>query len=89
MQVLEGNNDFCRPKLDYFLCPLLKLLAVVQNSDVAIEVATLHVLHDKKELIIGLEGVLHVHDERRLSFGEDVALCHNVFDLIIFRDVVL
>ena len=39
-------------------------------------------LHEEVELLIGLEGVVHVHDEGRGYLGQNLPLVHDLLDAV-------
>ena len=79
-------------KTQNYLCgvepyPLLGELEFA--SQVIEELATIEEVHDHVEFVLRLEGVVHLHEERRLHMLQHVALRLRVVDLIPLQQVRL
>lgn len=53
------------------------------------QLPTCYKLHDQVELFVCLEGKLHVDYKRRPHLCQDLALGHDVLELVLLDDVVL
>lgn len=80
MQVLQRQRDFRRVEASTLLGELLRLAQVVE------ELAAGTVVENEVELVAGLEGVFHAHDERVVDLAQNVPLRLRVLDLVLLLD---
>merc|ERR1719295_2022879 len=78
MEKVESHQDLRRVKLG------ILLVESSHSAQPSENLASRNVLHDVVKLLVGLECVLEMNDERMVEAGHDVTLVLSIFDVFRF-----